>query len=362
MPTNSPEIGKPRFRLDQISAQIRGLSGYRLKDDQGAEVQPLNEFLDMLATRGFSQRTLRTYGYCLLNFWRWFTQQGFELEGITEVELLDYIRFQNLQTQPAARSVNLRLKVVRAFYRFTTGEELRHGRGKTSRPSFPGRARTWGMLGHQGSSRERPAKLSIKVPRGVVIPLKPEEVRDFFGSFGTWRDLSIVGLMVLCGLRSQEVISLRLEDLRLGEEEIRVRGKGGKNRVLPLAPQLAAPLGSYLESERPRSAASEVFLLLKGSRRGEPMTPAGLRSLFRYHRKRSEVPRANPHRFRHTFAADMVRAGMSLPALMRLMGHSTIEQTMVYVEVSPEDVRAEFHRATERLRSYTIKLEGEEHG
>lgn len=77
------------------------------------------------------------------------------------------------------------------------------------------------------------------------------------------------------------------------------------------------------------------------------MTPAGLRSLFRHHRCQSKIVQANPHRFRHTFGADMVRAGISLPALMRLMGHSHIHTTMLYVQLSPQDVWNQFHRALE---------------
>ncbi len=79
------------------------------------------------------------------------------------------------------------------------------------------------------------------------------------------------------------------------------------------------------------------------------MTPAGLREIFRYHRKRSGIEKANPHRFRHTFAVDMIREGMSLPVLKRLMGHSNIEMTMRYVNLSAEDVREEFERAVRRL-------------
>jgi len=75
------------------------------------------------------------------------------------------------------------------------------------------------------------------------------------------------------------------------------------------------------------------------------MTPAGLRSLFRHHRLRSAVPAANPHRFRHTFGADMVRAGISLPALQHLMGHSQIHTTLLYVQLAPSDVWREYARA-----------------
>jgi len=75
------------------------------------------------------------------------------------------------------------------------------------------------------------------------------------------------------------------------------------------------------------------------------MDPAGLRSLFRHHRQTTSIPLANPHRFRTTFASDMIRAGMSLPALMKLMGHSEIQTTLQYVQVTPQDVYLQYARA-----------------
>jgi site-specific recombinase XerD len=87
---------------------------------------------------------------------------------------------------------------------------------------------------------------------------------------------------------------------------------------------------------------------LKGPARGTRITSAGLRSLFRYHRRTSGVSGAHPHRFRHTFASDMVRAGISLPALMQLMGHASIATTMIYVQVSPRDVMEQYARAVAR--------------
>jgi len=79
------------------------------------------------------------------------------------------------------------------------------------------------------------------------------------------------------------------------------------------------------------------------------MTPAGLRSLFRYHRRTTGVKTANPHRFRHTFASDMLHAGVSLPALMRLMGHAHIQTTLVYVQVTPLDVYQQYARAVAQI-------------
>ena len=189
-----------------------------------------------------------------------------------------------------------------------------------------------------GRTRRVLRGLRVKIPRRVVIPLTAAEVSQFWSSFRTYRDLSLVALMLFNGLRSRETLNLQLEDLRFAQSEIRVQGKGNRQRLLPLDPQTIKVIDCYLRVERPLTNSPFVFVVLKGPNRGNPLTPAGLRSLFRHHRRLSTVSKANPHRFRHTFGADMVRAGISLPALMRLMGHSHIHTTMLYVQLSPQDV------------------------
>ena len=193
------------------------------------------------------------------------------------------------------------------------------------------------------------SRLRVKVPKRNIVPLSVNEVARFWSSFRTARDLAIVGLMLLQGLRSAEVLALNPEDVLLSEAQLRVRGKGNKLRFLPLAPETIQLLDHYLRLERPDPCSAALFVSLKGPSRGARMTAAGLRSLFRHHRHTTGVPLANPHRFRHTFASDMVRAGVSLPALMRLMGHANIQTTLVYVEVSPLDVYQQYARATTQL-------------
>lgn len=157
--------------------------------------------------------------------------------------------------------------------------------------------------------------------------------------------------MLQDGLRSCEILQLQMEDLVLSEAHLRVWGKGRKQRVLPLTTDTLQVLENYLHCERPLTNSSALFVSLKGPRRGSPMTAPGLRSLFRHHRLRTKIPQANPHRFRHTFGTDMVRAGISLPALMHLMGHSQIHTTMLYVQMAPQDVWREYARAVQqRLR------------
>jgi integrase/recombinase XerD len=121
-----------------------------------------------------------------------------------------------------------------------------------------------------------------------------------------------VGLVLLQGLRSQEVLDLNRDDLLLAEAQIRVHGKGSKTRFLPLAPEAPQLLDHYLRLERPQTSTNALFVFLKGPARGSRMTPAGLRSLFRHHRRTTGVKIANPHRFRHYAACGIVATHMPL--------------------------------------------------
>jgi len=145
--------------------------------------------------------------------------------------------------------------------------------------------------------------LRLRQPRRVIQPLTAEQVAKFWASFRTSRDLAVVGLMLLDGLRSCEILTLQLEDLRLADALLHVLGKGRKQRILPLPGEILEVLQSYVRLERPLTNSPYLFVSLKGRRRGQPMTPAGLRSLFRHHRLRSDVRTANPHRFRHYAAS-----------------------------------------------------------
>jgi integrase len=189
------------------------------------------------------------------------------------------------------------------------------------------------------------SRLRVKTSKRNIVPLSVDEVARFWSSFRTSRDLAIVGLMLLEGLRSQEVLALNRDDVLRSEAQIRVRGKGNKVRFLPLAPEAVQLLDHYLRLERPNPSSAALFVSLKGPARGSRMTPAGLRSLFRHHRQTTGVTLANPHRFRHTFASDMLRAGVSLPALMQLMGHADIQTTLIYIQVTPLEIYQQYARA-----------------
>jgi integrase/recombinase XerD len=330
-----------KLTLVYQSASPVGTCPYRLLDEQGHEIAWVNDFLDAQHARQLSPRSLRAYAYDLLHFARWFQSQPRTLSAITESTLLDYVRYQlNQQPQPTPPTVNHRLTVIRCLYRFHRGQEIPPGHSHFQRIYT-----TRCPLGYGRPHRTVAFGLRLKQPRRVIQPLSAEQVAKFWESFRTFRDLAMVGLMLFDGLRSCEILALRLEDLKLADAQLYVLGKGKKQRILPLPGEIMDVLQSYLRLERPLTHSSSLFVALKGPRRGHPMTPAGLRSLFRHHRWRTQVPAANPHRFRHTFGADMVRAGISLPALQHLMGHSQIHTTLLYVQLAPQDIWREYARA-----------------
>jgi integrase/recombinase XerD len=321
-------------------------SPYRLCQENGGELDWANGFLDGQRIRQLSLRSLRTYAYDLLDFARWLDARRQPLANMSESTLVDYVRHQLEQhPKPTPQTVNHRLSVARCLYRFHYGRDVPAGSSPFQRCYW-----TRSPLGY---GRSRPLVVSglrLKQDRRAIVPLSAEEVAKFWQSFRTFRDLALVGLMLLDGLRSCEVLGLQLEDLQLSDGQMRLVGKGNKKRVVPLPPEILEVLGNYLRLERPLTNSPALFISLKGRQRGQPMTPAGLRSLFRHHRQLSQVRHAHPHRFRHTFGADMVRAGMSLPALQHLMGHSQIHTTMLYVQLAPQDVWREYARAIQKRK------------
>jgi integrase len=333
-----------KFRLIHQQASHNAQSPVRVVEQTtDREVGWINRYLDREYVRRLANTSLRTYAYNLLHFVRWWESvhhTGDIQEGdLTESTLLDYVRFQSSLPRPSPSTINDRVAVADRAIRNEFPEapcQLAHG----FHHAFLQR-RPMGL----GRPRMALSRLRVKVPKRNIVPLSVNEVARFWSSFRTARDLAIVGLMLLQGLRSAEVLALNRDDVLLSEAQLRVRGKGNKFRFLPLAPETVLLLEHYLHLERLNPCSAALFVSLKGRARGARMTAAGLRSLFRHHRQTTTIQLANPHRFRHTFASDMIRAGMSLPALMQLMGHSDIQTTLHYVQVTPQDVYLQYARA-----------------
>lgn len=318
------------------------------------ESEPLanefNRFLSALSIRGLSVTTLRAYAYDLLTMYRWLLSTKYDVYALNQTNLLDFIAYKkSLNANP--KSINRELVTIRQFFRFLTGDDLAPAAGSTaSAGHYKGRGMDKNLGLHRLKSK-RQLNLRVKTPRTLVEPLTEEQVCAFLGTLRRYRDIAIVHLMLLCGLRSHEILRLQTFDVDMIDHFVRVTGKGDKQRQLPIPSILARSIGDYLELERPsNSVGSSLFVVLQGPRRGKAMTPAGLRILFRYRREHRGIPSANAHRFRHTFGADMARNGVRLPILQKMMGHANAVTTLGYINLSMNDITKEFQRASAAIR------------
>ena len=202
------------------------------------------------------------------------------------------------------------------------------------------------MLGHLGPGRVRQGGRLVREQRRLPESLDASDVSEFLGDLGTHRDRAMVLLMLFGGLRAGEVRSLRLADVDQGRRQVKVVGKGSRERVVPVDGAFFTELAAYLCHERsPGLSTPECFVVLRGPTSGQAMTEAGMRSIFRYHRATSGATRVRPHRLRHTYGTELAAAGIDLLVLRELMGHASPETTAGYVHLSNEHVAAEYAAA-----------------
>jgi site-specific recombinase XerD len=187
----------------------------------------------------------------------------------------------------------------------------------------------------------------VRVPRTLPTILSPGEVAALLAALRSARDRAMVLAMLLGGLRRCEVLGLRLGDVQVADRRLFiVEGKGGHHRVVPVANKFFDALGGYLHDERPDDVTTErVFVVLKGRRRGQPLSAEGLDEILSGARARAGLMRATCHQLRHTCLTRLREAGMALEAVQAQAGHLSIESTRVYLHLTNDWLAAEYRRA-----------------
>lgn len=180
-----------------------------IEQTTGQEVGWINCYLDREYVRRLSSKTLRTYAYNLLHFVRWWASihhTGDIVEqDLSESTLLDYVRFQSSQqSRPSASTINDRVAV--------TDRAIRNAFPEAPCQMARGFHQAFLRRGPMGLARPREAvsRLRVKVPKRNIVPLSVNEVARFWSSFRNARDLAVIGLMLLHGLRSAEIFGLGL--------------------------------------------------------------------------------------------------------------------------------------------------------
>jgi site-specific recombinase XerD len=331
----------------------------------------VDEYLAYLADRNYSPKTVRAYGYDLLGFCRWLRVEDEPLAEVTTEVLLRFLRacreakvpgrpgpnVVRLSGRPADQyavaTINRRLAAISGLFAFAAMRDP-----ALKNPVPKGREARWrvagertGMLAHTTRRPKNRSSLRLREPRRLPVALSQSEAAELLGSFRTWRDQAIAGLMLYCGLRSAEVLAMDVSDVDIGGRWLKVIGKGQRERRVPLDADVASVIQVYLIAERPESGAGRLFLVAKGPNRGQPLTAAGLRTIFRYHREVTGIVGGHPHALRHTFGTALAEAGVDLAVMQALLGHAHVDTTARYIHLAPAHVKAEFDAARGRIRS-----------
>jgi site-specific recombinase XerD len=271
-----------------------------------------------LAGQSLSDGTRRAYGRDLRHFADWLRVQGLSLESFDARAFARYAADLG-RDRPGARprklaqtTISRRISAVRSFVRATLGP--------ARVPDLPLSGRRRRRLPHAPRQYETDE---------LLAGLEAE------GALGV-RNRALFELVYSAGLRSQEAVDLMLADVDWEQELVRVRGKGGKERVVPLGEEAAYQLRRYLEDARPqlaRGATNALFL----SARGRALDTSTLRRVL-----------PNPHRLRHAFATHLLEGGADLRAIQELLGHSSLSTTQVYSHVDAKRLRRVYDHAHPR--------------
>jgi integrase/recombinase XerC len=283
-------------------------------------------FLEERKRENVSPHTLRNYGIDLAQFTEYFTERGGPPAKWTPLILRGWLAWlHDSELHPA--SVRRKLAAVRSFFQFM----LRQGWIDVNVAK---------LLRTPKAPKTLPRVMTEDQMNGLVdgIDGKSEEYEKPFPE----RDRALLELLYGCGVRVSELVGLDLGDLDLGEGWMRVRGKGKKERQVPIAGETFGALQRYLLV---RQAAADVPAVFTNHRGGR-LTDRGARGIVKfYSRLLTDDPSVHPHSFRHAYATHLLTAGADLRAIQELLGHAKLSTTQKYTQLALHDLMAVYDKA-----------------
>jgi integrase/recombinase XerD len=258
------------------------------------------------------------------------------------------VRLEDGEAGLAARTIARRLSSVRGLFEYLL---VRGDAGVSLNPVPHGLAAR-----RSGNARGRRGVPLIRTPRTLPRVVAPPDIDALLGALRTRRDRAMVEAMLLGGLRRGEVLGLRLADVNVGERRLFIaEGKGGRQRIVPTSSRFFGTLGAYLDQERPRTSATDrLFVVLKGPRRGRPLSAAGLDEVLEGACARAGLPHLSCHQLRHTCFTRLREAGMALEAIQAQAGHASIESTRIYLHLANGWLAGEYGRALEAIDAQAV--------
>ena len=304
----------------------------------GAAARPLADLvLDFLAylelERGLSRNTLEAYRSDLLQYGSFLERRGLDPLAVRHADLAAFLDelAQGRDGRPPVAAATLQRKTacLRSFYRHLRREEL---------------------LDHDPTADLRGPRKSQKLPQ----VLSREEVALLLAAPqgdtpAALRDRALLELMYACGLRASEATGLLVGDVDLVAGVLRARGKGSKERMVPVGRQAIAAVRAFLADGRPALVGIRDEPHLFVNQRGGALSRQGLYKIVQGHARTAGLgDRMSPHTLRHTFATHLLAGGCDLRALQEMLGHADIATTQIYTHLSAERLKDQYWDAHPR--------------
>jgi integrase/recombinase XerD len=272
--------------------------------------------------RGLRASTIAAYRKILEEFRQYVCGRETDLEPgqVTPRHVLEYINHLRHDRHNGDSAVVRQVTVLKNFYRAIVAM------GHLEPAANP--------MAHFPRMKAKPQKLPVVLSLEEVEHLLASPPKDIVLGL---RDRAILALLYGTGIRASECATLAEEDVDLFSDTIRVIGKGGHERAIPLNPKVADSLRAYRQA-RGEVSPREAFFR---SRSGKAMSRGAIYERVRTHARRARISkRVSPHTLRHTFASHLVRVGERLVTIRDLLGHRLITSTQVYIHVTGEDLRS----------------------
>lgn len=290
-----------------------------MSPEGGPSEDILREFLAFLKfDRTLSDNTVLAYGRDMAKYFRFLASERTAWSRAREADLVRFVHGQSrggLNPRSMARLIS----ALKAFYRFLSLDH-RVDKDPTAQLSSP---KAWLHL---------PKFLSVKEVQILLRQPDTDEVRGL-------RDRAMLEVMYAAGLRVSELVGLRVNDVHLKDTFLLSRGKGGKERIVPIGRAAVDAVEKYLADGRPKLLKKPTDTLFL-SRLGGGFTRQGFWKMLRgYARAAKLTAKVHPHVLRHSFATHLLERGADLRAVQAMLGHSQITTTQIYTHVSRERLR-----------------------
>lgn len=273
------------------------------------------------AARGLMPRTIAAYGATLKGFQGYvqFRLQGRGPDELSARDILDYVEYLRRERRNGPGAVNRQVTILKNFYRAAVAM------AQLEPDTNP--------MAHFPKIKAAPAKLPVFLSEEETRSLLAQPPGDTVLGI---RDRALLTLLYGTGIRATECATLKEDDVNLADGTVRVLGKGGHERVLPLNPAVVRALRQYREVRGKVMPSSAFFR----SRNGAGMSRYAIYERVRSAAQRARITRrVSPHRLRHTFATHLVKHGVQLVTIRDLLGHRCLSSTQIYLHTTADDLR-----------------------